>query len=68
MAEDRAPVVSCLNQLLGLDLGQRTKLQQRRPLRPLRTEGALKKLRETLRQLPYSAVKIRAVSQKLNFD
>ena len=49
--------------LLGLDLGQRTKLQQRRPPRPFRTEGALKKLRETLRQLRYSAVKMRGMNQ-----
>jgi hypothetical protein len=48
---------------MGLDLGQRTKLQQWLPLRPLRTEGALKKLLETPRQLRYSAVKMCAVSQ-----
>jgi len=42
--------------MLGLDLGQRTKLQHRRPPRPLCTEGASKK---TPRQLLYSAVKSR---------
>jgi len=49
---------------MGLDLGQRTNLQQRRPLWSFRTEGALKKLRAPPRQLRYSAVKTCAECDK----